>query len=66
MRYYKTQAITNFSFYIVYYLLQRVTEVMILYLAYIRPFTTMLYYQRKLNVRDIGYIFYSDRSLDKC
>jgi hypothetical protein len=48
MRYHKAQAITNFSFYIVRYLPQRVTEAMVLYLAYIRPFTTMLYYQRKL------------------
>jgi len=56
----------NYSFHIVRYLPDRLTELMLLYITYIRPFARMLYSQRKKNVPDLGYLFCSNSSLDKC
>jgi hypothetical protein len=63
----RAKASPNCSFYVARYLPERVTEVTSLYLMYIRPFAGMLYRHGKKNVRrDVGYLFCSDRSPDKC
>jgi hypothetical protein len=64
--YHKARAWTNYSFYVVRYLPQRVTELALLYIAYIRPFACMLYSRRGETCNDAKYLFCSDKSLDKC
>ena len=63
--YHKARASTNYSFYIVRYLPDRLTELVLLYIAYIRPFARMLYSHGKKNVPDLGYLFCSNSSPDK-
>jgi hypothetical protein len=64
--YHKTRAWTNNSFYVIRFLPRRVTELALLYLAYIRPFACMLYAHGREIKNDAGYLFCSDRSLEKC
>jgi hypothetical protein len=63
--YHKARAWTNQSFYVIRFLPQRVTELALLYLGYIRPFTCMLYAHGREVKNDAGYLFCSDKSLEK-
>jgi hypothetical protein len=64
--YHKSRASTNHSFNVVRYLPERVTKVVLSYLVYIRPFARVLNTRGKTNPRDVGYLFCSNRSPDKC
>src|SRR5579859_6079246 len=55
--YHKVRASTNYSFYVVQYLPDRLMELTLLYITYIRPFARMLSSHRKKNVPDLGYLF---------
>lgn len=55
---------THHSFFIARYLTDRLMRIMILYLAYVRPFANMIYNQIIIfpNMNDSDYIFCSDKS----
>lgn len=64
--YHKARAITNHSFYVARFLPDSVAQATVIYLTFIRPFASMIKSRGKTKVNDVGYIFCSDKSPDKC
>ena len=66
--YHKARASTNFSYFVVRYLPDAVTTMILLYIVYIRPFANMIYNQisSTKNTDDGNYLFCSDKSPHKC
>ena len=67
IEYHKARAVTNHSYFVVRCLPPRVAELTVLYIAYIRPFSSLLYSQISFrqNSSDGDYLFCSDESPDK-
>lgn len=67
--YHKSRASTNFSYFVVRYLPDTVTALTLLYIAYIRPFISMIYNQTSSNknvAEDGNYLFCNDESPHEC
>jgi|SRR5579859_114365 len=60
IEYHKARASMNYLFHVIRYLPDRLTELTLLYIVYIRPFAMMLSSHGKKNVPDVSYLFCSN------
>jgi len=66
--YHKARASTQYSYFVVRYLPRCLAELLVIYIAYIRPFCNLLFNQISVrkNSSDGDYLFCSEDSNDKC